>query len=126
MLESILEIIAEFLLQAILEIAVELGLHALTEPLRAPPNPWLVAVGYAIFGATIGGLSLWPFPSNFVQAPDLRITNLVATPVVVGALMSTIGSRRSRRGQQVLRIDRFAYGYVFALSLALVRFWFAV
>jgi hypothetical protein len=36
-----------------------------------------------------------------------------------------MGAWRARRGQQVLRIDRFAYGYLFALSLGLVRFYFA-
>jgi len=39
--------------------------------------------------------------------------------------MAILGAWRARRGQQVLRIDRFAYGYLFALSIALVRFYFA-
>jgi len=39
--------------------------------------------------------------------------------------MSAMGYWRARRGQAVLRIDRFAYGYLFALTFALVRFWFA-
>jgi hypothetical protein len=39
--------------------------------------------------------------------------------------MAAIGAWRARRGEPVLRIDRFAYGYLFALSLALVRFFFA-
>ncbi len=30
-----------------------------------------------------------------------------------------------RRGQAILRIDRFSCGFLFALSLALVRFGFA-
>jgi hypothetical protein len=32
---------------------------------------------------------------------------------------------RARHGKPVLRIDRFAYGYLFALAFALVRFLFA-
>jgi hypothetical protein len=40
-------------------------------------------------------------------------------------MMCLMGAWRARRGDDVLRIDRFAYGYVFALSLALVRFIFA-
>jgi hypothetical protein len=39
--------------------------------------------------------------------------------------MTIMAARRARRGQPVLRIDRFAYGYPFALSIALVRFFFA-
>ena len=36
-----------------------------------------------------------------------------------------LGRWRARRGDDVLRIDRFACGYLFALSLALVRYFFA-
>jgi hypothetical protein len=39
--------------------------------------------------------------------------------------MCALGAWRARRGGVVLRIDRFAYGYLFALALALIRFWFA-
>ncbi len=39
--------------------------------------------------------------------------------------MVALGARRAKRGEPLLRIDRFSYGYLFALSLALVRFNFA-
>lgn len=39
--------------------------------------------------------------------------------------MTAMGAWRARRGEPVLRIDKFAYGYLFALSLAIVRFIFA-
>jgi hypothetical protein len=39
--------------------------------------------------------------------------------------MCAMGVWRARRGEQLLRIDRFSYGYLFAVSLALVRFTFA-
>ena len=124
MLELLFEFVGEFLLQAIGEALVELGLHSVAEPFRRPPNPWLAALGYATFGAVLGGLSLLVFPTNLV--PDSwRVLNLVATPLAVGGIMAAIGAWRARRGESVLRIDRFAYGYLFALSLALVRFFFA-
>ena len=81
-------------------------------------------MGYTLFGAILGGLSLLVFPDNLV--PEAwRIANLVLTPLAVGAMMAGMGVWRARRGQPVLRIDRFAYGYLFALSLALIRFFFA-
>jgi len=125
MLEFLFEIVGEILLQGLLEALAELGLHSVAAPFRKPPNPWLAAIGYAIFGAVAGGLSLWLFPSIFVTGEALRILNLVMTPIAVGLLMCAMGAWRARRGQAVLRIDRFAYGYLFALSLALIRFWFA-
>ena len=125
MLEFLFEVVGEILLQVFLEALVELGLHSLAAPFRKPPNPWLAAIGYASFGAAAGGVSLWPFPSNFVTGETLRLVNLVVTPISVGLLMRVMGAWRARRGQAVLRIDRFANGYLFALSLALIRFWFA-
>ena len=124
MLEFVLEVLGEFLLQAVAEALVEIGLHSLAEPFRRPPNPWLASLGYTIFGAVFGGLSLLVFSHNLVP-PHWRVLNLVATPLLVGGLMVVMGSWRVRRGQLALRIDRFAYGYLFALSLGLVRFQFA-
>jgi hypothetical protein len=124
MLELIFELLGEFVLQVIGEALVEIGFHSLAAPFRGPPNPWLAGIGYALLGAILGGVSLLAFPDNLVPGA-WRVANLVATPIAVGAVMALIGAWRARRGQQVLRIDRFAYGYLFALSIALVRFWFA-
>jgi len=124
MLEFILEVLGEFLLQIVVEALIEIGFHSLAEPFRRPPNPWLAAIGYALFGAILGGGSLLVFPNNLVPGAG-RVANLVATPIAVGGVMAIIGAWRVRRGQAILRIDRFAYGYLFALSIALVRFFFA-
>lgn len=124
MIELILEVVGEFLLQVVGEALLEFGLHALAKPFRRRPNPWVAALGYAMLGAALGSLSLLLFPANLVPRP-WRILNLIATPVAVGAIMALLGTWRARRGQPVLRLDRFACGYVFALSLALVRFGWA-
>lgn len=125
MLEFIVEILGEFLLQALGEALMELGFHSLAEPFRKPPNPWLAALGYAIFGALAGGLSLLVFPAHLTPAGLPRLANLLLTPLAVGLCMSAMGAWRSKRGDILLRIDRFSYGYLFALTMALVRFQFA-
>lgn len=125
MLEGILQLIGELLLQAVVEILVEMGFHSLQEPFKKPPDPWLAAMGYAIFGATLGGVSLWLFPEHFTPPGIWRLLNLVFTPIAAGLLMMALGAWRARRGQVVFRIDRFSYGYLFALCLALVRYQFA-
>jgi len=122
MLEFLFEILGEFLLQAVVEFFVELGIHAGTKPFRKPTNPWVAATGYAVFGAVLGWLSVLVLPSHLVASGALRIVNLILTPIAVGALMCVMGSWRVKRGQAVLRIDKFAYGYLFALALALARF----
>jgi hypothetical protein len=124
-MEVLFEIIGELLLQLVFEALAELGLRCFAEPFNAKPNPFFAAMGYTLFGAIMGGISLWPFSSHLVASGGLRILNLIITPITVGFAMAALGAWRTRRGQTVLRIDRFAYGCLFALSLALVRFAFA-
>jgi hypothetical protein len=125
MIEFVLQVIGEFLIQVVGEALLELGLHSLAEPFRKPPDPWLASLGFLLFGAIFGGLSLLAFRSNFIPAGAWRLVNLTLTPVAAGSVMSFMGAWRSRRGESVLRIDKFAYGYLFALSFGLVRFCFA-
>ena len=125
MLEFLFEILGEFVLQLAFEVLAELGLRALGAPFQKAPNPWLAGIGYAAFGGAAGGLSLWLISSHLVKSQSLRILNLILTPIAVGVLMSAFGTWRSHRAQTLLRIDRFAYGYLFAFSLALTRFVFA-
>lgn len=124
MIEFLFELIGEFLIQVVVEALVELGFHSL-EDARRPLNPWVAGIGYAIFGAIAGGITLWLLPDHLVRNELLRKLNLLVTPLAAGGMMCLMGAWRARRGDDVLRIDRFAYGYVFALSLALVRFVFA-
>lgn len=124
MLEFLFEVLGEFIFQIILEGLAEAGLHVVSNPQSKPPNPFLAAIGYALFGAMAGGLSLLIFPHNFVPAA-WRITNMLVTPVAAGWMMSALGAWRERRGQDRIRIDRFAYGYLFALGLGLIRLLFS-
>lgn len=125
MLEIVIEIFGEFLFQLVGEILIELGFHAMAEPFAKPSNPWLAVIGYFMFGAIVGGISLIFLPTYLVKGKGLRIANLLFTPICVGLAMSGLGAWRARHNQAVLRIDRFAYGFMFALGVALVRFWFA-
>jgi len=112
----LLQFAGELLLQLAFEVLLELGLHAAQEPFRLPkPNPWIAAFGYLIFGAIAGALSLLVFPSHFI----------FVTPMVAGGTMTIFGAWRRNRGEELLRIDRFTYGFVFALAMALVRYTFA-
>ncbi|MES3024785.1 MAG: hypothetical protein V4857_24715 [Pseudomonadota bacterium] len=119
----LLQFLAELLLNIVAEALVELGLRSAREPFRRPqPNPWLAAIGYCILGAAAGALSLWLFPIPFIGSQAGRIANLIATPLAAGAVMAAMGAWRRRRGEELLRIDRFAYGFLFALSMTVVRF----
>jgi hypothetical protein len=123
--EFVFSFLGEFLLQVLGELFLNIGLHSLAEPFRREPNPWLAAIGYLVFGAVLGGVSLLVFPDYLVASKSLRVANAVLSPIAAGLSMAAMGKWRAKRGQDVLRIDKFSYGYLFALSLGLVRFWFA-
>ncbi len=121
-MEFLVELLLEFLIQVFGEILLELGLRALAEPFRKTPSPRVAIFGYALLGFAFGGLSLWVFPHHVVAGETWKWVNVLVTPLAAGACMGLLGSWRVRRGQSVMRIDRFNYGYLFALCFAAVRF----
>ena len=122
--EVLFQFLGELLLQIVLEILFELGLQSIAAPFRRKPNPWLAAVGYALFGAIAGALSLWAFPALFITSHSGRLASSAITPVLAGSAMVVIGAWRRSRDQELIRLDRFAYGYIFALAMALMRLYF--
>ena len=120
-MEVLFQVIAEIVLQVVLELLFELGLRRVGEIVARPKRPWLAAIGYALLGSIAGGISLLLFPAHLLQTPTARIVNLLLTPLAAGAAMVALGRWRQRKGQRLIRLDRFAYGYLFALAMAIVR-----
>ena len=79
-------------------------------------TPGFAAIGYAIFGAIAGGVSLWAVPDLFIKAGWLRLANLVLTPTIAGLLMAMVGSWRRKREKTVIQLETFSYGFCFALK----------
>ena len=121
-MEILLELLLELIIQVFGEVLLEMGFHAVSAPFKGRASPWLAALGYAVLGAAIGGISLAIWPAHMVSSAALRWVNVLVTPVAAGLCMAALGAWRARRGQAILRIDKFSYGYLFALSFALVRF----
>ena len=121
-LELRLQLFGELILQLAFEVLCELGLHGIAEPLRRRPNPWLAALGYLMLGTAAGAISLWPFPSLMIASSFGRLVSLGLVPVLAGAAMTLLGAWRRSRDQEPIRIDRFFFGYLFALAMAFVRY----
>lgn len=119
--ELLFQFVGELLLQVVAEVLFELGLRSLGAPFSKAPNPYLATIGYVLFGAIAGAMSLWAFPALFIHSSTGRIVNVVVTPLAAGALMAAIGAWRTAKGQRTILLDRFAYGFLFALVMALVR-----
>jgi FtsH-binding integral membrane protein len=120
--EVVFQAIAELVLQIVFEVLAEFGMHSVIEVFERRPNPWVAAVGHVILGAVAGLASLLIFPALLIHSHNAQLASLFITPLLAGGTMSLMGAWRRRRGQAVIRIDRFAYGYLFAVAMALVRY----
>lgn len=127
---EILGVLLELVFELVVTLAVELGAHKRlehrAEKLGRPPEPSeagpvAAGFGYALVGAIAGVFSLLVFPDPLIDDPRLRTVNLLVSPVFAGLAMTALGAWRRRRGDDLLRIDHFAYGFVLALAMGLVR-----
>ncbi len=127
LLELILGFFFELFLQIMAEVACELGAQSLAEVFkrRQVRNPWLASLGYFLLGNIVGAISLVFFDHARLHKPEWRMLNLFLTPVLAGLSMMVVGAIRRRKGQELVRLDRFGYGFLFAFGMALVRFLFA-
>jgi len=113
-------------LQLLAEVLADLGMHTLSESLepRKKRNPIVAFIGYALFGAIIGGISLIFFSELLLENKAYSIGNIIITPILGGLMMMSIGIIKRRKHKTILRLDSFLYGYIFALMMALTRYMF--
>jgi hypothetical protein len=123
MLELLLELIGEFVVQAFGELLFE-GFFQFRRTNRTFAV-LTAAVGYLVLGALLGAVSLLIFREHFIRSPSIRVVALVAVPVAVGVVMSLVGSWRARRGDSLVRLDRFSFAALMALGTSLVRWYYA-
>lgn len=125
--EIVLGFFFELILQIIGEVLCEVGLQAIANAWqrRQVGNPFLAGIGYFFFGAILGSISLLIAHHALLHNPTWRLLNLFFTPVLAGVAMTLVGLFRRRKGQELVRLDRFWYGFIFAFGMALVRFLYA-
>ncbi|MFZ6734592.1 hypothetical protein ACO0LG_21860 [Undibacterium sp. Ji42W] len=117
-----IEFFFEILLQLVFEILELVFTTGIEKRERGPRSPLVAAIMYAVLGFIAGFASIWIFPQAFIHSSVGRIINLILTPLLMGLLAAVFAAWRTGDG---LRLWRFINAYVFALSLALVRFVFA-
>jgi hypothetical protein len=120
--EALFQFGGELILQLAFELLVELGFHSVRDTMKRPRNPVLSSIGFILLGTVAGGLSLMILPHSPIANPDLRLANLFVAPILLGVAMVLVGRLRAKKGQNLVRLDRFGYAFVFAFAMALVRF----
>lgn len=130
-----MDILLEILLQFVIEIFGQLLFEALAEMVirifakafgfERPQNNLPAGFGYVALAGVSGYISVAMFPHYFLTHPELRIANLLISPVIVGFLMGLRGRRLMKKQKESIRLDSFAYGFLFAFVFGMVRFWLA-
>jgi hypothetical protein len=122
LLGFLLEILVEFVIQMIFELAT-VALNGLISD-REERHPAVSAVGLVFGGAAAGFLSAGFFPNRLivtrVVAPG---ASLLWAPLATGVAMHLLGRRLRRLERPATRLATFWGGALFAVSMALVRWW---
>jgi hypothetical protein len=124
-LAGIAELVAEILLEAVFaELAGVLSrAFRLFKVKIRRADPVVAAVTFCLVGVSSGFLSVLLFPHHLVHPTRLHGISLLISPILTGLLMAQIGRIVQRWGRKPVRIESFGYGFIFALAMALVRFW---
>jgi hypothetical protein len=125
--EILIEILFEVVVPLFAEFLAELALHELVRfPwVRKTGRVILTAIIYFGVGVVAGLISLLIFPKAFARSSTLPGISLVITPVLGGLLMSYIAWFRVRTWDWTIRLETFAYGFLFAFAMTLLRFYFS-
>ena len=127
-MEIIFELLAQLFLEIFVQGAFELGGRGVISFFRKEGetvNPWLAICGYITMGAIAGGVSVWLIPMHLLKAPALQLVNLAITPIVLGFIFEALGRWKSNHEKPRYAVDRFSYGFTFALTMGLIRYFFA-
>ena len=120
----LIELLIEFFVQFVGEALFEIAAQNLKRD-KPLVSPFLAIPVYAFIGGGIGLISAVVFPQHLIAHPLAKYVNLAVTPVLAGLAIGAIGAWRVKRGGTLVRIDKFWYGYTFALAFALSRHFLA-
>ena len=127
-MEIIIELLAQLVFEIVLQGIFELGGCGIVSIFRkddATVNPWLTICGYVLMGAIAGGISIWLIPMHLLKSPILQILNLAITPIALGFMFEVLGRWKTNHDEPRFAVDRFSYGFTFALTMGLIRYFFA-
>ena len=127
-----MEILIELIGQTLLYFTAEVCTASIARNLsknKAPEKSKVSSISAAVIYATIGyfsGLSsLLIFPNHLITNPNLRSASIILIPVLLGLVMRQIGISLKKRCKDVVRLDSFPYGFLFAFTFGIARALFA-
>ncbi len=124
-MEFFLELLFQLFGELILQLFVELFFRPFlpeAPTYKDDASPLSNTIAFGIMGAVCGGVSLLLFRHLLIRNRMLQLANLFGTPLILGALVSYLGRRRANKGLEPFPIDKFLYGFIFALAFGVIRY----
>ncbi|WP_223923073.1 hypothetical protein [Geobacter sp. AOG2] len=128
MMEILIEIIGQAILYGTAEVCtakIAKSISRSRAPEKSKVSPISAAVIYAVVGYFAGLSSLLIFPKYLITDPNMRSMSIIVLPVLLGFLMSVIGRYLKKRCRDVVRLESFPYGFLFAFTFGIARVLFA-
>ena len=124
MSELLFEILLELILQVLVEGVFEVSSQELSKRQWFPTavNAFFAALIYFSLGAVAGVFVTIAFPYRFIRTSRFHGLTIVVIPLGAALTMVGLGALRRWKGKPLVRLDRFAYAYLFAFGMALSRF----
>ena len=117
----LLEIFLEFFGLLVFEVTTNFIFFKLQSGQTLTRRSPSVFLGLLVIGSVFGFLSTYVYESQ-ISDQTIKILNLLATPIFMGAVMQLVGWLKLESGRTVVALDHFLGGYMFALGFVLVRF----
>jgi len=118
-------LLLRFCLQLLADCIVQIGVAGLVDTFERERHPALSTIGFVVWGAFAGAISLWPFPHAFITNYWLRLLNLVLTPLISALVMRFMAKMHEQRDLRFMGQGKFIYALATTATMALVRFLFA-
>ena len=124
LIELLLDVFGEALIQLVWEALLEFFFRTVPSAERPRPqlHPALALLVYAVAGVLIGWLTVAIYPHRLLAHPRLPGASLVISPLLAGGVMAYLGRHHPSSHERTFRLDRFSYGFVFALGISGARF----
>jgi len=123
-MEFIFEVIVEFFAEVLFQGVWEFLFSGLSFPDSKKRPGLFLFVMCLLLGLATGYGSLFIFKQSILSSAGTRIIYLIVGPVVVGLLLFYLSKLKKRRKHGLFLFSSFLNTYVFALSFALIRFFF--
>ena len=87
-----------------------------------PASLGLNRIYFIIAGVASGNLTVFIFPTHILPGVTIRFFNLIVTPFLIASCIGLIETKRKKTSEDD---QKFIDYYLFTLSIALVRFFWA-